>query len=161
MLFNEQYCFNNVVERTMLFTIVSTMLLNEQCCSLLFQQCCWTNNIVHYCFNNVSERTMLFTIVSTMLSMLFTIISTMLFSIDEATTRLFTIVESGHDRFHDWLQNGQYIQFFNLSYNLCYTRYRFLQLVSQQLNLLHCRWTRIKCVHAVDSQHCYLSFLVL
>ena len=41
------YCFNNVVQRTMLF--------NEQCCSLLFQQCrstCSTNN-VHYCFNNV------------------------------------------------------------------------------------------------------------
>ena len=34
------YCFNNVVQRTMLFTIVSTMLFNEQCCSLLFQRCC-------------------------------------------------------------------------------------------------------------------------
>ena len=42
------------------------MLFNEQCCSLLFQQCCWTNNVVHYCFNNVVERTILFTIVSTM-----------------------------------------------------------------------------------------------
>ena len=61
------YCFNNVVERTMLFIIVSTMLLNEQLFSLLFQQCCWTNNCFHYSFNNVVERTMLFVIVSTML----------------------------------------------------------------------------------------------
>ena len=43
------YCFNNVVQRT--------MLLNEQC-SLLFQQCCWTNNVVHYCFNNVVHHWM-------------------------------------------------------------------------------------------------------
>ena len=57
MLLNEQCCI-----------IISTMLLNEQCCSLmfqqcccsneqccslLFQQCCWTNNVVHYCFDNV------------------------------------------------------------------------------------------------------------
>ena len=43
----------------MLFIIVSTMLFNKRCCSLLFQQCCWTNDVV--------ERTMLFIIVSTML----------------------------------------------------------------------------------------------
>ena len=42
------YCFNNIVQRTMLF--------NEQCCSILFQQCCSTNNVVHYCFNNVVQH---------------------------------------------------------------------------------------------------------
>ena len=42
------YCFNNIVQRTMLF--------NEQCCSILFQQCCSTNNVVHYCFNNVVQK---------------------------------------------------------------------------------------------------------
>ena len=105
------YCFNNVVERTMLFIIVSTMLLNEQCCSLLFQQCCWTNNVVHYCFNNVVERTMLFITVSTMLlneqccSLPFqqccwtnnVVERIMLFSIDEATTVVGT---------RDWGENN-------------------------------------------------------
>ena len=90
----------------MLFTIVSTMLFNEQSCSLLFQQCCSTNNVVHYCFNNVVERTM-FTIVSTML---FTVVSTMLFNEQCCSLlfqqccsalmkqqRLFTVVETGEN----------------------------------------------------------------
>ena len=48
MLYNVvHYCFNNVVQRTTLCTIVSTMLFDEQCCS--------TNNVVHYCFNVVVE----------------------------------------------------------------------------------------------------------
>ena len=126
------YCFNNVVERTMLFTIISTMLWKEQCCSLLFQQCCLKNNVVHCCFNNIVERTMLFTIVSTMLfneqcwsllfqqcwwtnnvvhycfnnvvqrTMLFTIVSTMLFSVDEETT----VVHGCWNRRQQYWQNN-------------------------------------------------------
>ena len=66
---------------------VVTALLVEQCrvttrFSIMAEQCCSTNNVVHYCFNNVVERTVLFTIVSTMM-----------FSIDEATT----VVEIGEN----------------------------------------------------------------
>ena len=60
---------NNIVERTMLFIIVSTMLLNEQWRSLLFQQCCSVLmkqerlfTIVETGENNI-DRTSLFVIV--------------------------------------------------------------------------------------------------
>ena len=97
---------NNVVQRTMLLTVVSTMLLNDA----VTTQLSWLNNVVQRTmlfndavttrlswFNNVVQRTMLLTVVSTMLlndavttqlSWLNNVVQrTMLFN-DAVTTRL-------------------------------------------------------------------------
>ena len=112
----------------MLFTIVSTTLFNEPCCSLLFQQCCSTNNVVQYCFNNVVQRTMLFTIVSTMLfknnvvqyflnnvqrTLLFTIVSRLLkqektILIEQACSLLLSLLNNAVTTLFSWLNNLVY-----------------------------------------------------
>ena len=104
----------------MLFTIVSTTLFNEPCCS--------TNNVVQYCFNNVVQRTMLFTIVSTMLfknnvvqyflnnvqrTLLFTIVSRLLkqektILIEQACSLLLSLLNNAVTTLFSWLNNLVY-----------------------------------------------------
>ena len=82
-----QYCFNNVVQRTMLFTIVSTMLFK--------------NNVVQYFLNNV-QRTLLFTIVSRLLKQEKTIL------IEQACSLLLSLLNNAVTTLFSWLNNLVY-----------------------------------------------------